>query len=458
MNPARPNKGVLGLRSRLALAIAALALVLLATVGWSLVELSRGLALRAQREQGVALLQSLAPQSARALAVNDLAGLDDHLAETVLHVHPSWTSILYLAAYDSSGRLLLRAGDGSLLSRRAPDVMDPAFLACAIDTQDACWQHAGGPGGESLMFLSAPASSGLRWGTLVGAFDLDNLEGSSEHWFRQALGFALVLAGLVYLLIWFGLSHMVIAPLRRLSRAARRLREGDLTARVSMERGDELGQLGAAFDDMAERLQAHTANLEHKVAERSARIRQQNQELERVNADLAGINTQLERLATTDALTGLHNRRYLQQALDFELARGQRAEHPFCLLMMDIDHFKRVNDSYGHAVGDKVLIQVAQILQENLRNIDLRARWGGEEFVALLLDSQRDAGLQVAEKIRAVLERTEIHADLDEPVRVTISIGVASSPADGVEDRKLFAHADAALYRAKEGGRNRVEG
>jgi diguanylate cyclase (GGDEF)-like protein len=125
--------------------------------------------------------------------------------------------------------------------------------------------------------------------------------------------------------------------------------------------------------------------------------------------------------------------------------------------MMDIDHFQKVNDTWGHAVGDQVLVEVARLLQENLRTTDLRARWGGEEFVALLLDSDREAGMHTAEKIRSVIERTAIEAGLDQPVRVTISIGVACFPDDGVEERKLFAHADDALYRAKEGGRNRVE-
>jgi len=458
MSAASPRLKGLGLSSRLALSIAALALVALVAVGWALVGLSRNLALQAQREQGVALLQSLAPSVARAVAVNDLADLDDHLAETVLHVQPSWTSILYLEAFDAAGNPLLRAANGSELSRRAGGFLEPAFLSCALETQDACWQFVGGPAGESLMFLSVPANSGLRWGTVVGAFDLDTFETLSQRWSRRAMLFAILMAGLAYLFIWFGLSRMVIVPLSRLAHAARRVQDGDLSARVELGRRDELGQLGEAFDSMAERLQAHTAELEHKVAERSAQVRQQNQELERVNANLAGINAQLERLATTDPLTGLHNRRYLQKALDFEVARGQRAEHPFCLLMMDIDHFKRVNDTYGHAVGDRVLVTVAQILQENLRNIDLRARWGGEEFVVLLLDSEPASGLEVAEKIRSVLEQTSVEVGLDEPVRITISIGVACSPTHGVDEQKLFAHADAALYRAKEDGRNRVEG
>ena len=454
---AAPSKQRVGLRTRLALVIAAAAMAILVVLSWSLIQLSRDLALDTQREQGVALLQSLAPSSARAMAINDLASLDDQLAETVLQVRPSWTRILYIEAYDASGRPLLEASDGSQLARDASNKVDGEFLSCALEGHDACWQYARFGQGSSVLFLSVPATSGLRWGTLVGAFDIHSFEGLSQQWSRKAMAFIVGLAGVVYLLIWFGLSRMVMAPLSRLTHAAQRMEQGDLSARASLERPDELGELGQVFDSMASKLQAHTENLERKVAERSAQIRQQNQELERVNTQLTGINAQLERLATTDALTGLHNRRYLQRSLDFELARAQRAEHPFCLLMMDIDHFKRVNDTWGHAVGDRVLVRVAEILQEKLRTTDLRARWGGEEFVALLLDSDREAGLHTAEKIRAVVEDTPIDAGLDEPVRVTISIGVACFPDDGVEERKLFSHADSALYRAKEGGRNRVE-
>jgi diguanylate cyclase (GGDEF)-like protein len=447
----------LGLRSRLALLIAGMSLAVLVVVSWFLIQLSGNLAAQTQREQGVALLQSLAPSSARSIAVNDLASLDDQLAETVLQVRPSWTEILFIQAYDAAGRSLLRAEDGSELARQADRLVDAAFLDCALNGDDACWQYARSAGGNRLLFVSVPASSGLRWGTLVGGFDVHGIEGLSQRWSRKALAFAIGLAGLAFLCIWFVLSRLVMVPLARLTHAAQRMEQGDLSARAQLEPADELGELGHVFDSMATKLQAHTQDLERKVAERSAQIRQQNNELERVNQQLTGINAQLERLATTDALTGLHNRRYLQRSMDFELVRAQRAEHPFCLLMMDIDHFKKVNDTWGHAVGDQVLVEVARLLQENLRTTDLRARWGGEEFVALLLDSDREAGMHTAEKIRSVIERTAIEAGLDQPVRVTISIGVACFPDDGVEERKLFAHADDALYRAKEGGRNRVE-
>jgi diguanylate cyclase (GGDEF)-like protein len=448
----------LGLRSRLALAIAVMSLAVLTVLAWRLLELSRDVALRTQQEQGVALLQSLAPSVARSIAVHDLAGLDDQLSETLLQVEPSWSQMLYLVVHDASGERLLRADDGSGLAERASGWTSSTFMDCALSSDDACWQLRREPGEHSVLFVSVPASSGLRWGTLVGAFGLHGFEGSSQEWTQRGLAFIVVVAGAIFLVIWFSISRLVMAPLTRLTQAARRMEEGDLSARAQLERPDELGTLGTALDSMASRIQAHTEQLERKVAERSARIRMQKEELERVNANLAGINTQLERLATTDALTGLHNRRYLQQALAFELARAQRAEHPFCLLMIDIDHFKRVNDTWGHGVGDAVLVALASLLGDKLRTTDLRARWGGEEFVALLLDSDRAAGLHAAEKLRATVEASEIDAGLEAPVRITISVGVACFPQDGADERGLFERADAALYRAKEGGRNRVEG
>jgi diguanylate cyclase (GGDEF)-like protein len=450
--------GGLGLRSRMAIVIAAMSLAVLTILAWRLLELSRDVALRTQQEQGVALLQSMAPSLARAVAVNDLAGLDDQLYEAVLQVDPSWAEILYLEAYDATGQDLLRADTASALARRARAWPNGEFMACALQSDDACWQLAREPGEHSVLFVSVPASSGLRWGTVIGAFDVHGFEDSSQEWTQKGLAFIVVVAGLVFLAIWFSISRLVMQPLARLTQAARRMEEGDLSARAQLGRPDELGTLGDALDNMATRIQSHTAQLERKVAERSARIQMQKEELERVNANLASINTQLERLATTDALTGLHNRRYMKQSLEFELARGQRVEHPFCLLMIDIDHFKRVNDTWGHAVGDEVLVALAALLRDNLRNIDLRARWGGEEFVALLLDSDREAGLHTAEKLRATVEAMEIDVGLEEPVRITISVGLACFPKDGADEQGLFQHADAALYRAKEGGRNRVEG
>ena len=169
-------------------------------------------------------------------------------------------------------------------------------------------------------------------------------------------------------------------------------------------------------------------------------------------------NARLEQLAQTDALTQLLNRRALTARIATEMVRAQRYEATLALLMIDLDHFKQVNDRYGHLVGDEVLRDLGAILREAVRTIDVAARYGGEEFVVLLPETD-DAGAEAfAERLRVrVAEHRFARQARPEPLRLTASIGLTVYPAarvDSVED--LLARADAALYRAKADGRDRV--
>ena len=163
----------------------------------------------------------------------------------------------------------------------------------------------------------------------------------------------------------------------------------------------------------------------------------------------------VENLAATDALTGLFNRRYLDGALERELARADRSDSSLALLMLDIDHFKSFNDTYGHAMGDLVLKKVASTLSDGLRQADVLARFGGEEFVVVLPQVTAAAALDSAERIRASVERASIHPG-GERKHVTVSIGLAMLPDHGDSAETLLEAADQALYRAKNLGRNRV--
>jgi diguanylate cyclase (GGDEF)-like protein/PAS domain S-box-containing protein len=165
---------------------------------------------------------------------------------------------------------------------------------------------------------------------------------------------------------------------------------------------------------------------------------------------------ELTRLATTDALTGVANRRRFVQELELELARAKRFGQPAAFLMVDIDHFKRVNDTHGHATGDAVLRHLAELSRRRLRGIDLFGRLGGEEFGILLPGTNGDGALQCAESFRRYVAETPLQGGAG-PIPFTISIGLTLfQPGDDVPD-SILARADAALYRAKEGGRNRVE-
>jgi two-component system cell cycle response regulator len=164
---------------------------------------------------------------------------------------------------------------------------------------------------------------------------------------------------------------------------------------------------------------------------------------------------QMETMATTDGLTGLTNHRTFQQRFADMLERAERHNHRVALLLCDVDFFKKVNDNYGHPVGDEVLRRVARVLQEVPRKIDIPARYGGEEFAVLLDNVDVAQAKQVAERIRIEISKVVVESDKG-PLSVTESIGVAAFPDDGRDRATLIERADLALYHAKHTGRNRV--
>jgi diguanylate cyclase (GGDEF)-like protein len=163
----------------------------------------------------------------------------------------------------------------------------------------------------------------------------------------------------------------------------------------------------------------------------------------------------LRELATQDELTGLYNRRQFVELAEAEVARARRTGTPLSLAMLDIDHFKAVNDVFGHPVGDLALRELARAMRETLRTSDVPARIGGEEFVVLLRDTGLDGAVSVTERLRERVGRAEVSAGVDRVARFTVSGGVAEL-APGERLDALLARADEALYRAKEDGRNRT--
>ena len=173
--------------------------------------------------------------------------------------------------------------------------------------------------------------------------------------------------------------------------------------------------------------------------------------------ELSAANAQLQVLSSTDALTGAANRRSLEERLHEMWEHSQRLNEPLALVMCDIDHFKRVNDEYGHQVGDVVLQQFARVIQAEAREIDRLGRYGGEEFVLLLPGTVLDAAVTFAERIRECVEKHEFAYGEGQSLHRTMSCGVAAWPHPRVTDQEaLIRAADEALYVAKETGRNRV--
>jgi len=179
--------------------------------------------------------------------------------------------------------------------------------------------------------------------------------------------------------------------------------------------------------------------------------------VKRLQDELRVKNETLARLSTTDALTGLRTRRYTNEVLAIEFLRARRYHTPLNVVMADLDYFKQVNDTYGHPAGDAVLRGVSSLLLSQLRATDVAGRFGGEEFLVVLAQSELEGGSRMAERWRRSVEEETFRTPEDEPVHVEISIGLAAFEPRMSSAEDLVAAADAALYRAKDAGRNRVE-
>lgn len=251
-----------------------------------------------------------------------------------------------------------------------------------------------------------------------------------------------------------------------IDRNLRRISAGDRAAQVLISELEQLCRNGDVVstevvcnylfdaDGVPRTILGITRNVsERKVAERA--LRESNQELQVRLDEISRLQSALQEQAVRDGLTGLYNRRYLDEMLEREVSRARREGIPLSLVMLDIDHFKKVNDTYGHQAGDEVLKILAATLMADIRAEDMACRYGGEEFLILLPNMPLAAALSRAEAWRAAVEALCIvHGDF--PIRFTVSLGVAAYPDHGKTPDDLTRCADQALYRAKHGGRNQV--
>ena len=212
---------------------------------------------------------------------------------------------------------------------------------------------------------------------------------------------------------------------------------GDLEVDVPVLSRGEVGYLTEVFNNMV------------------TRLRQGREKLAAINETLRQKNEELHEISITDSLTALYNRKHLMETLDKEVARSERHKHTFALLVIDIDHFKEYNDTYGHLAGDEVLRRLAAVFKKSIRSCDYAARNGGEEFIVLLPEISAEDGVQAAERIRNQVAEKKFGSN-KKPIVVTVSVGVAAYPKHGKDPESVIKKADGALYKAKEHGRNRV--
>jgi two-component system cell cycle response regulator len=237
-------------------------------------------------------------------------------------------------------------------------------------------------------------------------------------WLVMLLGLAIaVVAG-------WSLLRSTVIPIQKLHRVVQQFGRGQLDQRVEIKNNDEVGKLASAFNDMANQVQSITETLTNE--------------------------------STHDPLTGVLNRREFERQFQNMLQHAIRHNRPLTVAMIDLDHFKQINDSHGHQLGDEYLKVLCKVIESNLRPGDVFARYGGEEFVAVLPESDSVGARRVAERLRLLAAVAGIKRN-GQLVSTTISIGLSTFPADGATIAELMAASDRALYGAKAAGRDRVE-
>ncbi|MEY4598465.1 MAG: hypothetical protein RLZZ445_1262 [Pseudomonadota bacterium] len=237
---------------------------------------------------------------------------------------------------------------------------------------------------------------------------------------------------LLFLLVWYGTEIFVTRRFRVLLEMTERVRSGDFSARTGFGEGrEELTQLGVALDGMA-------------------------QELQNRDQQLQGALKRMRSQAVTDELTGLFNRRHLWKVLEAELLRGRRKSAPIAVLLFDVDHFKKLNDQWGHEAGDIVLQSMAQVVRRVVRATDIVARHGGEEFLVVMPEAGEEVALLRASQLRSRVAEMSLSYRGNPLNSITISIGIAISPDSSQSSDILVREADSAMYEAKNRGRDQV--
>ncbi|MET0085451.1 MAG: diguanylate cyclase [Sedimenticola sp.] len=300
--------------------------------------------------------------------------------------------------------------------------------------------EAVGPASDKLLYYSFLPNHNWVVATIINKDEVLQ----PYHTLRRDLMWTggLIFIGVIVIALFF--SRYITNRLAQLVRASNHLAQHHYDTTITRMNRDEIGDLEQAFGDsvrtikkLIQEQKEHNILLEAKVEERTIELEEKNREL--------------EQLSVTDRLTGLFNRRKLDESLEFEMKRTRRSRHQFGLILLDIDHFKSVNDTFGHQVGDQVLVDIANILLAQTRSIDYVGRWGGEEFLIISPRADKDGLKILAEKLRREIEEHSF----PEVGHKSASFGVAMYNY-GDTIASVIAQADTALYQAKNSGRNRV--
>jgi diguanylate cyclase (GGDEF)-like protein len=292
-----------------------------------------------------------------------------------------------------------------------------------------------------VTFSKVPNTPG--WTLFITTLESDIFK-STNSILAQSIFTALVILA-IFILILLHLTMRMTRPISELTESVRQSVQRKFAPITIKETNDEIGQLVRAYNEMTRTITVYTHELESLVDERT-------QELSKLNEQLSRTNSNLYQAATKDVLTNLYNRRAIIPILETEVEKSRLTNAPVSILMLDIDHFKTINDNFGHPIGDQVLIKFGQLLSQSCRGSDKVARWGGEEFIILASHATQDSANQLAEKLRNMV----MFNDFEEIGQLTISIGIAQY-CSGESINEWLSRVDKALYKAKANGRNQCE-
>ncbi len=321
------------------------------------------------------------------------------------------------------------------------------------------------PGQPTLTFTAPVFFSAQQVGRVELRVTLGRMEAEIRKIYREVVLEQLISGLLLGLLMYFGASYVIVRPIRRIREHMKAILDsGDVTVEQSLEvdTTDELGDLARVFNSLNAKVMEAQQRLREKIdlagsalVKTNEQLQQRTAELEQRTQDLEKALALVEKLAVTDSLTDLRNRRYFDDNLAAAFARAQRFGEPLCLVLLDVDHFKQINDTYGHSAGDTVLQQVSQVLKARARETDVVARLGGDEFGFLLYRTNREDGTAFAQHVLDLVQELRFQFDHSD-IRIGLSVGVATNEGDVHSIEALYGAADEALYEAKRRGRNQV--
>lgn len=433
------NLGGVRVRLWLATALPAMLVIALLVVGFA--SQYGGRMAEALKDRGVASARQLGSAAEFSLFAGDREALG-RLADATMRSDVQLRGVII---YNAQGQIKVAAGrmiapeprlDGAIQivqSKEALVVAQPIYSTAAVSPDDV---YAPVPDVSARI----RATESRLLGYAVVEMSLQALAQQKQDLLIWSLATAvggLMLAGVMASV----LADLVSVQIGRINHVVQRVGEGQLDERVDEARSGILRPLASGINAMVARIATTQEELQQQITQATQELRDQK--------DAA------EQAARTDALTGVSSRRAFAEAAEAEMQRALRYRSELSLLMMDLDHFKVVNDTHGHVTGDAVLVSFAQTVQQLVRKVDLVARLGGEEFVVLLPNITAEQATALAERIREAVYNSHLLVD-GKPLQFSVSIGVAQFDRRELSLTGWLARADAALYRAKALGRNRV--